>query len=269
MGCALLGSAARRPISPNRRYLTLAGHVAFATVVVDPSNPGGWVFSDTDNTPSGTDVGQFVAGPGTPPLGIGSANLQVGASNSSEILINGGINPGALNSSFAAGYQTYVMTSTPGSGSAPTLQFDLFTGPSYFGRLVFDPGLLASGTVVDGQWQTWDTGSSSAWYLSHSGSQFSGQCGINSPCSLSTIEGDLTALSVAAVDVLFKAGSGQSNFNGNVDALTLKIGDTTTTYDFEPDPVPAPEPASLAVLGVGVLGLARVRSRKTAPTVSI
>lgn len=248
--------------------LTLAGHVAFANVVVNPTNPGGWVFSNADNTPSGTDVGQFVTGPGTPPLGIGSANLQVGASNSSEILINLGINPGALNNSFAAGYQTFVTTSTPGSGSAPTLQFDLFNGPTYFGRLVFDPGLLASGTVVDGQWQAWDTGSSSAWYLSHSATQFSGLCGINSPCSLATIEGLVNAQSASATDVLFKAGSGQSNFNGNVDDLTLTIGATTTTYDFEPDAVP--EPASLAVLGVGVLGLARVRSRKrqTAQTMS-
>jgi hypothetical protein len=203
-----------------------------------------------------------VVGPSTPPLGIGSANLQVGASNSSEILINTGINPGALNGSFAATYQTFVTTSTPGSGDAPTLQFDLTNGTTYFGRLVFDPGLLVSGTVVDGQWQAWATGSSSAWYLSHSASQFSGQCGINSPCSLSTIEGDLAALTVTAEDVLFKAGSGQSNFNGNVDDLALTIGGTTTTYDFEPNAVPAPEPASLAVLGVGVFGLARVRSRK-------
>lgn len=242
--------------------LTLVAHSAFANVVVDPTNPGGWIFSDADNVPSGTDVGQFVAGPGTPPLGVGSANLQVGASTSSEILINTGINPGALNSSFAADYQTFVTSSTPGSGDAPTLQFDLTNGTTYFGRLVFDPGLLPSGSVVDGQWQAWSTASSSAWYLSHSGTQFSGQCGINSPCSLSTIEGDLTTLGVTAEDVLFKAGSGQSNFNGNVDDLTLTIGDTTTTYDFDPNAVPAPEPASLAVLGIGVLGLARVRSRK-------
>jgi hypothetical protein len=242
--------------------LTLVGHGAFANVVIDQANPGGWIFSDADNVPSGTAVGQFVTGPSTPPLGTGSANLQVGDPNSSEILINTGINPGVLNSSFTASYQTFVTSSTPGSGDAPTLQFDLTNGTTYFGRLVFDPGLLPSGSVVDGQWQGWSTGSSSAWYLSHSGTQFSGQCGINSPCSLSTIEGDLVMLGVTAEDVLFKAGSGQSNFNGNVDDLTLTIGNATTTYDFDPNPVQAPEPASLAVLGIGVLGLVRVRSQR-------
>jgi hypothetical protein len=240
--------------------IALASHAALAdTILVDPANPGGWAFSDADNTPSGTDSGQFVTGPGSPPLGIGSANLVVGASNSSEILINGGIDPGQLTPSFAASYQTYVTTSSSSnSGAAATLQFDLTNGSTYFGRLVFDPGLL--GTVVDGQWQGWESHTDSAWYFSHSATQFSGECSINSPCSLSSIEMDLNSLSVVTEDVLFKAGSGLSDFNGNVDDLTLTIAGSTTTYNFDPNPVP--EPNSLALLGAGLSGLAGVRWRR-------
>ncbi|HEY4172050.1 MAG TPA: PEP-CTERM sorting domain-containing protein [Rhodopila sp.] len=240
--------------------LALGGTAARADVVVNDYNPGGWTFSNADNLVADpTNVGQFVTGPGTPPLGTGSANLQVYNGSSSEILINGTINPGALGSTFAASYQTYVTSSTPGSGSAPNLEFDLTNGPTYFGRLVFDPGLLQPAAVTTGQWQNWDTSSASGWYFTHSSSQFSNACSINAPCTLSTAEADLATASVTAEDVIFKAGSDQTNFNANVDDLVLTINGTTTTYDFEP----VPEPASLTLLGISVLGLARIRSRKS------
>ena len=131
-------------------------------IVVTPTSLNGWAFSNTDN--SGTNAsGQFVVGPAPAPLGIGSANLIVGDATSSEILINTSVAPGS--SSFTTlSYETYVTTSTPGSGAAPTLQFDLYDGATYEGRLVFDPGLL--GTVTDDTWQTWDPLTEDAWYFS-------------------------------------------------------------------------------------------------------
>ena len=54
-----------------------------ATVVVTPGSPDGWAFNTADNTgvppaANGTSSGTLVVGPGTPPLGVGSANLVTG-----------------------------------------------------------------------------------------------------------------------------------------------------------------------------------------------
>ena len=47
-----------------------------ATIVVKPSNMNGWIFVQETATGSGN----LVLGPGTPPLGTGSANLIVNSS---------------------------------------------------------------------------------------------------------------------------------------------------------------------------------------------
>ncbi len=158
-------------------------------------------------------------------------------------------------------YSTYVKTSTTGSGSAPTLQFDLFNGGvtgTYEGRLVFDPGLLQ--TVVDNTWQSWNAGTAGAWYFSPNGhNTLSSDCSIGGAyCTLAQAESFLNGTGFNAVDVLFKAGSGQASFNGDVDDFTIG----STTYDFEPAAVP--EPATIAIFGFAAAGLAAARRRRRA-----
>ena len=60
-------------------------------------------------------------------------------------------------------------------------------------------------------------------------------------------------------DVIFKAGSGQASFNGNVDALQFGTAAGTTTVDFE---AAVPEPASAGLLAVGMLGVGLLRRRE-------
>jgi hypothetical protein len=250
-----------KPFSVAAGLMLLASQASFAsTILVDPSNPNGWAFSNLDNFPNVDATGQFVTGPATPPLGTGSANLTVGDAASSEKFVDTSLAPGAPNFT-ALSYSTYVTTSTPGSGAAPVLAFDLFEGATYEGRLVFDPGLL--GTVVDDTWQSWSAETEDAWYFSHSAS-LGGDCSITGPtyCSLATAEADLAGFDIDSVDVLFKAGSGQASFDGDVDDLNIAYGDVNDTFNFDPNPAPAPEPASLVLFGAALVGFGVARRRR-------
>jgi hypothetical protein len=226
-----------------------------STIFVTAASPDGWTFDNTDNSGHNAS-GDFEVGPGAPPLGAGSAQLVVGDATSSERIYDvfgSAITVGDLS---ALSYYSYVTTSTAGSGSAPTLQFDLFEGQAYEGRLVFDPGLLLS--TVDGTWQQWNAATADAWYFSKTSL---GTCLIGgSYCTLSQAANVLDADGISLVDVMFKAGSGQASFNGNVDDFVLN----DTTYDFEAAAT-VPEPADLAIFGSALAllgGMAFYRRRK-------
>jgi hypothetical protein len=249
-------------------FVLLAGVAASpasaGVVNVTPSSLNGWSFSNQDNAPNTNASGGFEVGPSVPPLGTGSAQLLVNDANSSEILSQVFASSVAVGSFSNLSYSTFVTTSTPGSGSAPNLEFDLFQGSTYAGRLVFDPGLL--GTVVDNTWQSWNaTGSADAWYLSKSSSMFSGNCFLNNGnyCTFAQASALLDGDNIVAVDNLFKAGSHQASFNGNVDAYTIN----STTYNFDPAAVAVPEPLTLSLFAAGLVGAGALRRRKKAKEV--
>lgn len=226
------------------------------TAVVTTANPQGWAFSNLDNSGSNAS-GQFVSGPSTPPLGSGSAQFIVGGTTSSEILYSLMGAGTRLSDITTLAYSTYVATSS--SSGAPTLSFDIsYNGETtYSGRLVFDPGLL--GAVPANTWQTWDTEAtaSKAWYFSRNPGFSVCQLNNGSYCTLAQVEAAFPNITIN--DVIFKAGSGQTSFNGNVDALQFGTAAGTTTVDFE---AAVPEPASAGLLAMGMLGLGLLRRRE-------
>jgi hypothetical protein len=227
-----------------------------AQIDVTAGSPDGWTFFNGDNAGTNSSGG-FVLGPGTPPLGNGSAQFIVGASNSSEILTQAF--SGGLNNITALSYGTYVTTSSGvGTGAAPTLQFDLTLGGTYEGRLVYDPGTVNA--ITDNVWQTWDALSGSGWYFSKGSlvTANGGNCDLNAGtyCTFATALAFLDTQKIDAFTNLFKAGSGQASFAGNVDAYSIN----GTTFNF--DATAVPEPLTLSIFGAGLAGAFAARRRK-------
>lgn len=223
--------------------LSLKGVFAASTVDVNPTSTNGWTFVD-DNGHGGT--GSFISGPSTPPLGSGSVQLGVNASNQGYMIykaVYGGTKLSGIN---ALSYKTYVQQGN--NLIAPALQFDIDQdvtdgNTAWQGRLVYEPYQNGHATVTDGQWQNQDA-LNGIWWFSNS-TAFGGHCPISSPCTLSTIESfypNIGIRNVGGGGVSFKAGSGWTvPFVGNIDDFTFN----DTTYNFEPDLTPPPAPTNL------------------------
>jgi hypothetical protein len=207
---------------------------AAATVTVHPGDMQGWAFAH--ETPTGS--GAMVAGPATPPLGTGSANLIVD-STGGEILAKAGYTGLKLADIDTLEYSTYRASGSPALAIA--LQFNIDNDvtdadDAFKGRLIYEPYYTQS--VVTGAWQTWNTLNDAAgtatgnWWFSNAGLAATSGCTIANPCTWAEV---LAAFPNAGVHntagaVVLKAGGGWAGgFDGNVDALTIN----DETYDFE------------------------------------
>lgn len=171
-----------------------------------------------------------MTGPGTPPLGSGSAELSVTASNQGFALGTAAYDGTKLADITDLGYWSYQ----PGPTLAIALQFGIhYTAGAtgWQGRLVFEP--YQNGHVVVGQgWQSWSPLDGIWWATSDPGKSL---CPISAPCMWARVLQLWPDASINGV-LLFKAGSGWSSFDGNVDAFTIGVDGDTTTYNFENGP---------------------------------
>lgn len=207
---------------------------------VSAASPSGWAF--LVEGPGGE--GSYVTGPGSAPLGFGSARLYVSGLSGGIVLgtqIYGGTR---LDQITALQYSSYV---TAGSAIpvAAALQFnidyDLTDGnASWQGRLVYEPYFTE--TVTQGLWQTFNPLSGKWWA---SGSPGNGVCPQVAPCTWVQV---LAAFPNAGIQtgalsgLLFKAGSGWATSTVHVDAFAITAAGASEVYDFEP----SLEPCSFA-----------------------
>ena len=237
----------------------LAAHASAAEVLVDPASMGNWVFQQDSGS---TGAGSFVTGPGTPPLGTGSAQLSETNSPSSEILFNYLTNDGtALSSISALSYSEYIVSNSGDPALAPSLAFNVNINSStttYQGRLTYEP--YFTNTLTAGTWQTWNTMTGADWWFSSA--SFNNGCTQTNPCTWAQVLADYPSVVINNNfgGFGFKVGSGWPSFVGDVDNLVMTVSGATTTYNF--DPTPTPEPASLVLLGTGLLGFAALRRRR-------
>lgn len=222
--------------------------VLAATLVVSPANLQGWQIQTSGTGQSVT----FETGPGTPPLGIGSAEMSVGPNGAGAAQLRqteyGGTR---LDSLTALSYSTYVQQQGSG-GQAPYINLlidtnndgvaddQLFFEPiyqtgTYGGDPVPNQCASVPGCVATGQWQTWNALEGGWWALS---------AGTFGP-PLITLQTYLAAHPDATIvnsptgggGVRIIAGFGAlawDNFIGNVDKFVIGVNDGSNTYDFEP-----------------------------------
>jgi hypothetical protein len=230
--------------------------VASKTIVVTPTTPD-WAFLTESNNPV-TDpaTGTFVTGPGTPPAGTGSVQLQTLTPEASELFYTQQFAGMRVDSIKGLQFSTFVVA----GGSDLAFSFDVsadirVASSPYQGRLVFSPGISGDTTVIPGVWQQWDAYTQRAWYASRA--PINAVCPMSSPCTLEEV---LAAFPNAGVmqqvngvpapgEMGFKLGNNHSTGTVAVDKFVM-VRDgppaslTSWTYDFEPV---SPSPAAVVV----------------------
>jgi hypothetical protein len=226
--------------------LAFAGPASAATVVVTPTDMDGWTAATSScSAVAPTSSSAFVTGPGTPPAGTGSYQMQIGANGDSfETLTHAGLAGKKPTDLTALSYSTYV-TSFGSGGQAAYLILridtngDGVTDDMLFFEPVYQTGTYSGepvpnqGAPVLNTWQTWNARVGGWWTLS------SGTFGP----PLTTLEKYGASNPTATILNLRVAtgcgGAAWANFLGNADNVTVGVNGSTT-YDFEPTAPPSP-----------------------------
>lgn len=247
---------------------------AWATIVT-PGNMNGWTIYTTDgsgalNTGGGT--GNFVSGPATPPLGVGSGHLQTpsGGGDQSVQFRNVGFAGTKIADLTVLGYSTYATTYN--GSQLPFLTIWLNTGD----RLWFEPAYSAAGAgngnpnpqaaPTLGAWQNWNA-LSGMWYSDNSAGPGSNAITL---AQYLAIPGNANATIVDAAPgiggIRLASGfaSSTDDFNTNIDDFTIGTAAGTTTFDFEPAAVPELSSFAFGSLLFSMFGLAYGYRRLTA-----
>src|SRR5689334_10333569 len=117
-----------------------------AVIVVTPSSPNNWVQTNTDGSVSGS----YVNGPGTPPAGTGSFQVNIGADGDQAVILRNDVDFNGLSISALTGlsYSTYQQNYI--SGQAMVLSIVMSDGNRLYFEPVYQTGGY-SGAVVPNQ----------------------------------------------------------------------------------------------------------------------
>ncbi len=231
-------------------FVSSAMAQASTTVIVTPANYQGWYFYDDNLDVVNNALGSFVTGPGTPPLGVGSAQVSTTTGQRPNLATSqfGGT---ALANITALAFSTYN-PSAGNTGSADRsayLHFNVdFNGSNtYQNRLVYVP--RQNGPVVQNFWQEWDAinGGNALWNYSKTSGCACWPAGIGGggePSStLKTWAQIISQYPNARMHSLYpfigmRVGEPYSGgYTENMDAFKFGTASGTTVFDFDPYPV--------------------------------
>jgi hypothetical protein len=188
-----------------------------------------WVLYTRAGTPD--TAGEFVMGPGAPPLGVGSLRLTTATGAEKVFLFNYDHVGKSLGDIEEITYATYRTAGTGQQVTSLNVQID-FNGPDVaggFSTLVFEPVYnTAQGLVVNDTWQTWTADGSGRWWSTQPiNGQPAGAAVANMRTWDQIVANNPDAVILGGIGV--NQGSGNGGLVAYVDAFTFD----TTAYDFE------------------------------------
>jgi hypothetical protein len=191
----------------------------------------------------------FVFGPGTPPLGVGSAELKTGngttGGDCSAELRNNAYSGVKLSALTALNYWTYDVTNNGQQFPYIELNISSTGGSTPDDALFFEPPYQAPGAggtdcatqaaTVMNTWQQWDALHGCWW---SNGGTLNPGTGSGTLADYLTTFPNATVLNSSTgggVHLVVGFTSPSDQFDGNVDAFTIGVSGSNTTYDFEPN----------------------------------
>ncbi len=213
---------------------------ACATPVVCSSTfTSGWLFYNDESDAGDPALGSFVAGPGTPTYGTGSAQISVtGTQRRNLATYEFAGTP--LADITVLKFRTYNPSAGNGGGTSRSayLQFNVdFNGSdTWQRRLTFVPSL--NGTVTPDTWKEWDAinGGNALWTYSGAVWPVTGGAGTVAK-TWNQIKSDYAGVRIRVTDAQLSLRVGDPYSNGyteNIDSFTFGTSTGTTVYDFEP-----------------------------------
>jgi hypothetical protein len=207
-----------------------------AAYTITPDNLQGWILLIA----TGTGTYQFIQGPGTPPLGIGSAHFELSGAADTSYMYTYSPGTGILISDLTSlSYYTYQDSTSPGDDDLVpafffSVDYDLTDEDfSWQGEIFFEPYRTPANDPQKGVWQMWNALTGLWWTNEGPGLTY---CPSSTPCSLADLLTHFPNMGILG-GFGFKLGDGwEDGFTGSVDDLVIGTDGVTDTYDFEPLP---------------------------------
>ena len=209
---------------------------AMAMTTVNPAMYNGWLFYNDENDTIDNSLGSFVVGPGTPPLGLGSAQISVTGTQRRNLATYqfAGTSLASINN---LRYSTYNPSAGNGGSANRSgyLHFNVdFDGSdTWQRRLVYVPS--DNGTVNQNSWQEWDAINNGNAIWRYSGGAFPG--GAATTKTWNQILADYPGVRMRVTDSFLGIRVGEPYADGyteNIDAFKFGINNGSVVFDFEP-----------------------------------
>ena len=233
--------------------LAAGAAVQAAVITVYPADMHGWFVNKTAGTV------EMVSGPGSPPLGAGSAHLNPGAYGSDYAgLATNNYAGTRLADLTSLIFSTYCTQNDGKQFPFMVIALDAGGGATVDKYLYFEPAYQSPGQPATqmNTWQTWNALAGGWTDSPNTGTNIRSLA--NYLASRPNAQLANPGAVYGAVNLLVGGVGDNYQFNGYVDNVTIGTASGGTTYNFEV----TPEPATMALLAAGgVASLARRRRK--------